>query len=424
MSDTIFALSSGSPPAAIGVIRISGSNAKSALETLAGRLPDARRAALRSIKDAQGNALDRALVLWFDGPRTATGEDLAEIHCHGGRAVVVAIEKALEALSGLRRAEPGEFTRRAFANGVMDLAEAEGLADLLAAETELQRVAAQASAGGVLSAKVDGWRSEVLTLSAYVEAALDFSDEDDVGGLPEAFGTGLAKVVDEIREALNSPRAERLRDGVRVVLAGPPNAGKSSLFNALLDEGAAIVADEAGTTRDVIERPIAFGGVPFVLVDTAGLRNEGAAKIEAMGIDRARKELERADIVLWLGPEGEGPEGAIEVSAKADLAPREKLNPKHIVSSVDGTGLEELVSDLVEVARGLIPKPGEAAFNLRQSQALADALDALREIVPDGDLLIAGERLRLARRAFDRLLGRQSTEEVLDALFGRFCIGK
>lgn len=424
MSDTIFALSSGSPPAAIGVIRISGNSAKSALETLAGRLPDARQAALRSIKDAQGNALDRALVLWFDGPRTATGEDLAEIHCHGGRAVVAAIEKALEAMSGLRRAEPGEFTRRAFANGVMDLAEAEGLADLLAAETELQRVAAQASAGGVLSAKVDCWRSQVLTLSAYVEAALDFADEDDVGGLPEAFDAGLAKVVDEIRDALNAPRAERLRDGLRVVLAGPPNAGKSSLFNALLDEGAAIVADEAGTTRDVIERPIAFGGVPFVLVDTAGLRNEGAAKIEAMGIDRARKELERADMVLWLGPEGEGPEGAIEVSAKADLAPREKLNPKHTVSSLDGTGLEELVGDLVDMAKGLIPKPGEAAFNLRQSQALAEALDALKEVTPDGDLLIVGERLRLARRAFDRLLGRQSTEEVLDALFGRFCIGK
>ena len=424
MSDTIFALSSGSPPAAIGVIRISGSKAKSALETVSGALPEARRAALRSIRDASGDVVDRALVLWFDGPKTATGEDLVEIHCHGGRAVIAAVEKALEALDGLRRAEPGEFTRRAFANGVMDLAEAEGLADLLSAETELQRIAAQASAGGVLSAKVDDWRSRVLTLSAFVEAALDFSDEDDVEGLPEAFESGLTEIIDEIEKALSVPRAERLRDGVRVVLAGPPNAGKSSLFNALLDEGAAIVADEAGTTRDVIERPIAFGGVPFVLIDTAGLRDEGAAEIEAIGIDRARRELERADIVLWLGAEGEGPMGCVEVSSKADLGVAIKPGASHAVSALDGTGLDELVEELVGRAKKLIPKPGEAAFNLRQSQALAEAVSALQEIIPEGDLLITGERLRLARRAFDRLLGRQSTEEVLDALFGRFCIGK
>ena len=424
MSDTIFALSSGSPPAAIGVIRISGSKAKFALETVSGTLPEARRAALRSIRDASGEVVDRALVLWFDGPKTATGEDLVEIHCHGGRAVIAAVEKTLETLDGLRRAEPGEFTRRAFTNGVMDLAEAEGLADLLSAETELQRIAAQASAGGVLSAKVDGWRSRVLTLSAFVEAALDFSDEDDVGGLPEAFATGLAEIIDEIGKALRVPRAERLRDGVRVVLAGPPNAGKSSLFNALLDEGAAIVADEAGTTRDVIERPIAFGGVPFVLIDTAGLRGDGAAKIEAIGIDRARRELARADIVLWLGTEGEGPEGCVEISSKADLGVPVKPGASHAVSALDGTGLDGLVEDLVGKAKTLIPKPGEAAFNRRQSQALAEALAALKEITPEGDLLITAERLRLARRAFDRLLGRQSTEEVLDALFGRFCIGK
>ena len=184
------------------------------------------------------------------------------------------------------------------------------------------------------------------------------------------------------------------------------------------------MADEAGTTRDVIERPIAFGGVPFVLVDTAGLRSDGAAKIEAIGIDRARKELERADIVLWLGAEGEGPVGCVEVSSKTDLGMAVKCGASHAVSALNGTGLDELVEDLVGRAKKLIPKPGEAAFNLRQSQALAEAVAALGEITPQGDLLITAERLRLARRAFDRLLGRQSTEEVLDALFGRFCIGK
>ncbi|MCA0903460.1 tRNA uridine-5-carboxymethylaminomethyl(34) synthesis GTPase MnmE [Qipengyuania aquimaris] len=424
MSDTIFALSSGSPPAAIGIIRISGGSAREALERLAGRVREPRRATLRTLRDGAGGVLDRALVLWFDGPQTATGEELAEIHCHGGRAVVAAIEGALASIPGLRKAEPGEFTRRAFANGVLDLAEAEGLADLLAAETELQRLAAQASADGALSTQVDAWRSQVLGLSAYVEAALDFSDEDDVEVLPPAFQDGLAAVLAEIRAALQSPRAERLRDGIRVVLAGPPNAGKSSLFNALLNEGAAIVTDEAGTTRDVIERPVAFEGMPFVLIDTAGLRDDGAALVEAIGIDRARKELEKADIVLWLGAEGEGPEGALEIAAKCDLEGAGKKNADHTLSSASGFGLEGLVEDLVARARGLVPKRGMAAFNQRQAEALGHAFDALEGIEEGDDLLLIGERLRLARRAFDRLLGRQSTEEVLDALFGRFCIGK
>ncbi|QZD90810.1 tRNA uridine-5-carboxymethylaminomethyl(34) synthesis GTPase MnmE [Qipengyuania aurantiaca] len=424
MTDTIFALSSGAPPAAIGVVRISGPRAGETVEAMTGALPEERRAGLRAIKGSDGRVLDRALVVWFPGPRTATGEDLAEFHCHGGRAVIAAIEADLAAREGLRRAEPGEFTRRAFANGVIDLAEAEGLGDLLAAETELQRRTAEAAAGGGLSRKVEGWRTRVLGLSALVESQLDFGDEDDVGDLPEMFHVELSGLVEEWRRALDAPPVERLKDGIRVVLAGPPNTGKSSLFNALLDEGAAIVSAEAGTTRDVIERPIALGGVPFVLVDTAGLRDDGAGEIERMGIDRAREQLERADIILWLGDEGQGPEGSLEIGARADLDEARKTSPDYEVSVVTGSGIEDLARGLVERSRELLPRPGEVALNLRQTSALRDAHDALDGIVEGDDALLTGERLRLARLALDRLLGRHSTEDMLDALFGRFCIGK
>lgn len=424
MTETIFALSSGAPPAAIGVIRISGPKAGAALEALCGAIPVPRQASLRVLRDAKGEVLDRALVIWFPGPRTATGEDLGELHCHGGRAVVAAIEQVLALLDGVRRARPGEFTRRAFANGVMDLAEAEGLADLLSSETELQRRAAQAAAGGSLSRSVEEWRSRLLGLSAQVEAALDFSDEDDVGGLSPQFGKLLDELRDEWRQALDRPRSERLRDGVRVVLAGPPNAGKSSLFNALLDEGAAIVTPEAGTTRDAIERPVAIGGVPFVLVDTAGIRNSDVGQIEAIGIEHARDQLDRADLILWLGPEREGPGGAIEVAARCDVDEAGKVAPDYIVSAVTGQGIDDLTQGLVQRARKLIPQPGDAALNRRQYDCLSDASDALSPIDPTGDPLVLAEHLRLARVALDRLQGRQSTEDMLDQLFGRFCIGK
>lgn len=424
MADTIFALSSGAPPAAIAVVRISGPCADAAVMRLAGALPEARKASLRSLQSTDGRMLDRALVLWFPGPRTATGENLAELHCHGGRAVVSAIECELAAMDGLRRAEPGEFTRRAFANGVIDLAEAEGLGDLLSAETELQRRAAQSAASGGLSAKVEDWRSRLLSLSALVEAQLDFEDEDDVGTLPDMFHVELSELLEEWISALNAPRAERLRDGVRVVLAGPPNTGKSSLFNALLDEGAAIVSAEAGTTRDVIERPVALGGVPFVLVDTAGLRDDGAGEIERIGIDRARAQVERADIVLWLGEEGEGPEGAIEIAARSDLQASSKATADYEVSAVTGSGVSNLIEGLISQAKSILPQPGEAALNSRQSSALSNALTAIQGVESGDDALLTAERMRIARLELDRFLGRHSTEDMLDALFGRFCIGK
>tara|TARA_R110002072_G_scaffold181232_16_gene337367 strand:+ start:9174 stop:10454 length:1281 start_codon:yes stop_codon:yes gene_type:complete len=424
-SDTIFAVSSGAPPAAIGIIRVSGAFAAAAVEALAGRLPAPRQASLRALRDTEGEVLDRALVLWFPGAATATGEDLAEFHCHGGRAVLAAVERELGKLEGLRKAEPGEFTRRAFSNGRIDLAEAEGLADLLAAETELQRRSAQAALGGAISGQVESWRAAVLHFGAQVEASLDFADEDDVGDLPESFYGDVSALADRMGEWLARPGVERLRDGVRVVLAGPPNTGKSTLFNALVRDAAAITSPVAGTTRDVIERPVAFGGVPFLLVDTAGLHEAGGDTIEAIGMDRARVQLERADIVLWLGEEGKGPAGALEIQSRADeVGTPGKQAPGHVVSAVTGAGLAELEEDLIARARRLLPKPGAAALNAQQRERVGEAATALGAIAPGTDLLIIGENLRQARVAFDRLLGRASTEDMLDALFGRFCIGK
>ena len=424
-SDTIFALSSGAPPAGVGAIRVSGPAAREALLALAGRVPEPRRASLARLRDAEGALLDEALVLWFPGPRTATGEDLAEFHCHGGRAVVAAVEAALASLRGVRRAEPGEFTRRAFANGRIDLAEAEGLADLLSAETELQRAAALANAGGALSRQVEGWRERVLGLSAEVEGVLDFSDEEDSADLPECFTWNIGALAGELREWLARPRSERLGEGFRVVLAGPPNAGKSTLFNALVESEAAITSPIAGTTRDVIERSVAIGGVPFAFVDTAGLRAQAEAEaIEAVGIARAEAELVRADLVLWLGPEGEGPEGAWEIAAQAD---REGFTPKaagRSLSATTGEGVAALKTALVDTARDALPKPGEAALNARQHARLGEAAEALNAAKGLSDPLLVAEELRRARLAFDWLIGRATTEDMLDTLFGRFCIGK
>ena len=425
MTDTIFALSSGAPPAAIGVIRLSGPHAGAALLALAGRMPPPRRASLVRLADAAGELLDEALALWLPGPGTATGEDMAELHCHGGRAVIAAVEQALAALPGLRRAQPGEFTRRAFAHGRIDLAEAEGLADLLSAETELQRRSALAMAGGGFSRQVDDWRERLLALSAAVEAVLDFGDEDDVSGLPADFGSRIARLRDEISAWLERPRAEALREGFRVVLAGPPNAGKSTLFNALVETEAAITAPLAGTTRDVLTRPVAIAGVPFTFADTAGLRDEAGDAIEAIGVERAREALDNADLVLWLGPQGEGPFGAWEIEAQIDRAGHPaKLEPRHRVSALTGEGLDALRAALVAAARQAMPRPGEAALNARQHERLSEVEAVLGFATTVDDPLLIAENLRVARVAFDSLTGRATTEHMLNALFGRFCIGK
>ncbi|MEM6857113.1 MAG: tRNA uridine-5-carboxymethylaminomethyl(34) synthesis GTPase MnmE [Pseudomonadota bacterium] len=425
LRDTIVALSSGAPPAAIGVVRVSGPLAHDALQTLAARIPEPRRASVALLRDGTGDILDEALILWFPGTRSATGEDLVEFHCHGGRAVVEAIQRELTAISGVRAAQPGEFTRRAFANGRIDLAEAEGLGDLLAAETEMQRASAIANAQGAVSSKVAQWRDEVLRLSALVEAALDFSDEGDVDDLPESFSRNMRAFREDLSSWLERPRSEKLGEGFRVALAGPPNAGKSTLFNALVESEAAITSPTAGTTRDAIERRVAISGVPFSFVDTAGLRDASDDTIEMIGIDRARAEIDRADLVLWLGDEGEGPDGAWEVAARSDAPDfRPKKPGAHTLSALTAEGLSDLKHALVKVAYGALPKPGEAALNARQHAVLSEAREALAGAAQMRDPLLVAEELRRVRLAFDRVLGKTTTEDMLDALFGRFCIGK
>jgi tRNA modification GTPase len=326
----------------------------------------------------------------------------------------------------LRSAEAGEFTRRAFANGRIDLAEAEGLADLLSAETEFQRQQALSLASGALSGQVSMWRDQVLAASAAVEAVLDFGDEDDVGHVPDGLTESLVDLSGTLEAMLDAPRAEMLRDGFRVVLAGPPNSGKSSLFNRLVEEEAAITAPIAGTTRDVVTRPVSLAGIAFLFVDTAGLREETRDCIESIGIDRARSELERADLVLWLGSAGEGRGRRVwEIASFCDVGSiQRKLKARHRVSAVTGEGLQVLRGDLVELARGAMPQPGTTALNRRQHELLASAQSAIAEAAATHDPLLGAEALRAARYAFDRLLGRAATEDMLDTLFGRFCIGK
>jgi tRNA modification GTPase len=425
MDDTIFALSSGAPPAAIAIVRISGPGAGPAVDRLTGGRPTERLACVRNLFDAEGELLDRALVLWMPGPGTSTGEDITELHVHGGRAVIAAVERSLEGSPGLRRALPGEFTRRAFTNGRIDLAEAEGLADLLSAETDLQRRQALALAGGDLSKLVREWRDAVLCASAEIEAILDFGDEDDVQGLSPGFSERLNTLAGTLRQYLDMPRAEALRDGFRVVLAGPPNSGKSSLFNRLVDDDAAITAPIAGTTRDVLTRPVALAGIPFVFVDTAGLREHASDTIEAIGIDRAKSELSRADLVLWLGEAGEGAGQHVwDISSFGDLEGARDKQARHSVSAVSGRGLVALQQDLVAAAQRIMPQVGSVALNQRQHQLLTGAATGIEDASRQADPLLTAESLRYALREFDSLLGYAGVENMLDTLFARFCIGK
>lgn len=422
--DTIFALASGRPPAAIAIIRISGPKAHAAGAALCGGLPKSRHAAVRSLRSA-GELLDNALVLRFDGPGSSTGEDLIEFHCHGGRAVVDAVLAALAGVGGLRLAEPGEFTRRAFENGRIDLTEAEGLADLLEAETESQRKAALALADGGLRRQVELWQGRVLQLSARAEAAIDYDEEDDLGVDPQ-LGVDCARLADELASWLARPFIEPLRDGLRVVLAGPPNSGKSSLLNFIAGESKAIVTDVPGTTRDQIEVPLSLSGIPIVLTDTAGVRNS-LDPVERIGVERARASAEAADILLWLGPPEQVPDHRhfIRVHSRCDLAERARVPRGSIaVSAVTGHGIGNLLEAISGIASTLLPGEGMIALNRRQASAVSQAAAALGNAAANRDYIIVAEELRTARHAFDRLTGRAGIEDVLDALFGRFCLGK
>ena len=429
MTDTIFAVSSGAPPAAIAVLRISGPAAGRALALMTGssQLPPPRQASLRVVRDpASGDRLDHALALWFPGPATATGEDLAELHLHGGRAVVAAVEAALTRLPGLRRAGPGEFTRRALANGRIDLAEAEGLGDLLMAETEAQRRAALFSVEGAVGRAVAEWNGRLLDLSARIEAMLDFADEDDVA--PEALSTTisrLAELADAVAAVTDNPPVERLRDGVRVVLAGTPNAGKSTLLNALAEREAAIVSPIAGTTRDRIEAPVVRDGVAYVLTDVAGLASATDDPIERIGIERAEEAIRAADILILFDDTIEPPASAatIRIKARADIAPGGD-GSRLPVSARTGFGIQRLWAEIAATADRLLPRLDQLVLNRRQRDLCREAEAALRAAAGTEDLLTVAEHCRLARRAFDRITGAADTEAMLDALFGRFCIGK
>ncbi|MCH4893613.1 tRNA uridine-5-carboxymethylaminomethyl(34) synthesis GTPase MnmE [Sphingomonas sp. SFZ2018-12] len=432
--DTIYALSSGAPPAAIAVLRISGPDAGAAFPALGlTTRPTPRRATLATLRrgGSAGEVLDRAILLWFAGPATVTGEDLLELHLHGGRAVIRAVEAELARLPGFRLAEPGEFTRRALTAGRIDLTEAEGLADLLAAETEGQRRAAQRMSEGALRQRVEQWTDRLLTLAAMIEALLDHGDEGDVlaeRDLIDGVRSGAAELADAIAPVLAQPPVERLRDGVRVVLAGPPNAGKSTLLNALAEREAAIVSPIAGTTRDRIEAQLVRNGIAYVLTDTAGLVTATADPIEAIGVARARDAMASADILLWLddAPPPASSSEVIAVHPRSDMPDRQgpTRDGRLVLSARTGEGIGALWARIEQVARRLLPAPDIVALNHRQRGLLSEVELALRSAVAQDDPVLIAEDLRAARVAFDRMTGRASVESMLDSLFGRFCIGK
>ena len=422
---TICALSSGRPPAAVSIIRVSGPQAHDAGRRIAGSLPETRTAAVRELRHPDTRDLiDEALVLRFDGPASSTGEDIVEFQCHGGRAVVDALLAALASIEELRVAQPGEFTRRAFGNGRIDLTEAEGLADLIEAETEAQRKAALALAEGGLRKQVDAWRQRLLDLSARAERAIDY-DEDD-----EAVDPGLlrdcAGLARELQEWIDRPRIETLKDGVRIVVAGPPNAGKSSLINALAGSERAIVTDIPGTTRDHIEIPLSLAGLPILLTDTAGLRGTDDP-VEAIGVARASALVGAADVLVWLGDADSAPKHPrlVRIHAQADRPERGQAPPGSLpVSSITGQGLGPLLEQIMAFAREMLPPEDAITVNRRQAMLLEEAATALRQIARAPELAIIADELRHARAAFDRLTGAAGMEDVLDALFSRFCLGK
>lgn len=424
-AETIFALSSGRPPAAVAIVRVSGPLAHQAGQAIAGDLPEPRTAALRVLRNPEtGEMIDQALVLRFDSPATATGENICEFQCHGGRAIIDSVLSALAGIRGLREARPGEFTRRAFDNGRIDLTEAEGLADLIEAETESQRKAALALAEGGLSRQIEEWQERLLALSADAERAIDY-DEEDAGADP-ALAEACGALVHELGQWLDLPRIEPLKHGVRVVAAGPPNAGKSSLINAIAGSDRAIVSEVPGTTRDHIDVPLSLSGIPILLTDTAGLR-ETDDPVEAIGVTRAEGLVESADVLLWLGAPDDPPDHPrlIMVHAKADLPGRGDAPPGSLaVSAKSGLGLAGLMERMGAEAKALLPGEDAIALNRRQALHLGEARDALADAAASGDVLLIAENLRQARWAFDRLTGRAGVEEVLDALFGRFCLGK
>ena len=433
---TIFALASGAGAAGVAVVRVSGPGAGAALAALTGRpLPRPRVATRRRLVDpASAETLDEALVLWMPGPASFTGEDVVELHIHGGRAVVAGVVEALGRRAGLRPAEPGEFTRRAFETGRMDLTAAEAVADLVAAETAAQRRQALRQMGGALARLYDGWRERLVRALAHVEAAIDFPDEDLPGGILGAATGEVAALEVAIGAHLDDGgRGERLRAGVSVAIVGAPNAGKSSLLNALAGRDVAIVSARAGTTRDVIEVHLDLAGCPVILADTAGLR-ETDDEIEAEGVRRARARAAAADLTVALFDATTAPDDAtralvgpetIVVRSKADLgAPHGEIGGL-LVSARTGAGLAELLARLTAAVTDRFAAADQPALTrARHRSALTEARDALARSRSARLPELAAEDLRLAARALGRITGRIDVEDLLDVIFRDFCIGK
>lgn len=429
---TIVALSSAPGRAGVAVVRISGTRARFAFETFAGPLPGPRQAALRRLRDHDGSTLDTALVLFFPAPASFTGEDVVEFHVHGSRAVLSRLLAALAALPGFRLAEAGEFTRRAFEAGKLDLAAVEGLADLIDSETEWQRKQALRQMDGALGKHAAQWRETLIAAMSLLAAELDFSDEGDVAGPLQEQALDLAgEVLASLRSALGSfAMGERVREGFVVVLAGPPNAGKSSLLNALAQRDVAIVSPIAGTTRDALEVRLDLAGLPVILVDTAGLR-DSVDPVEAEGVRRARDHAARADLVLGLRAvdsepyriEEETP--TLRVATKSDLGGA-VLAEEIAISVKTGEGLGDLLAAIVARLQKL--DQGEPALLTRGRHrvAVSDAIVALERAVSadHGQSELLAEDMRLAVVALERLVGRIDVEDVLDRLFAGFCIGK
>ncbi|MGA2054144.1 MAG: tRNA uridine-5-carboxymethylaminomethyl(34) synthesis GTPase MnmE [Bradyrhizobium sp.] len=447
---TIFALSSGRPPSAISIVRVSGPEARATLETLAGRVPQPRMATRVLLRDSEGQGIDDAIALWFPGPASATGEDLAEFHIHGSRAVQAALFSALAALENLRAAEPGEFTRRAFEKGKLELTEAEALDDLIHADTDRQRRQALRQLQGLLGDKARDWRKRIIEASALIEAGIDFSDEGDVPAELTAPALEMVKsLAREIEDVLaGQGRSERLRDGLRVAISGPPNVGKSTLINLLARREVAIVSPHAGTTRDIIEVQLDLDGYPVTVMDTAGIRVTDDA-IEQEGVRRARVRAGEADLVLWV-TDGEHEGGGSEIETSPDAAVwivRNKIDLDSAaervgsaegsqqanvksdfgISASRGEGISELVTALTVFTRDYFGSAEDSLIGReRQRELLQQTVAALRRSLSggrDGEELIAWE-LRIASQSLGRLLGRIDVEDILDKIFREFCIGK
>ncbi|QKC87818.1 tRNA uridine-5-carboxymethylaminomethyl(34) synthesis GTPase MnmE [Mesorhizobium sp. NZP2234] len=439
--DSIVALSSGRLPAGVAVLRISGPQTRFVVETIAGGMVKARAAVLRRFRAPDGSVLDSGLVVFFPGPASFTGEDVAEFHVHGGRAVVARMLEAIVAFDGVRHAEPGEFTRRAFLNGKVDLVETEALADLVNAETEAQRRFAIQNAEGAQSELYLGWRRRLIHARAMIEAEIDFADEDDVpGSVSDTVWSDVRAMIAEIdRHVAGFRTAEIIRDGFEVVILGAPNAGKSSLFNALARRDAAIVTDEPGTTRDLLEVLLDLDGMRVRLTDTAGLR-DAPGKVEAIGIEKARAKADRADLLLLLediqslGDVGPLPGTAalLRVGTKVDLldeqAAREAAGRYDVViSAVKGTGVEALLSEIGRRAAEAAGDIGDVLpSRLRHVELLGEANCHLLRATDNGAAgqELRAEELRLAADRLGRIVGAIDVEDMLDVIFGQFCIGK